>query len=338
MKIDFFARRSHFVDHLAPIWHALRGSERGIFYVSHDVSNDNLVEYCQDAGVDAVELDRREAPPGYFPILCAAYDDMVQAMSGDAPDREFVLMEHGVGLVFGTPGYAGGHGLRDRVNLFLAPNDNIAEKLKRAQPNTRRVVIGTPKLDRWFWQPSLPSLSTSSRPTVVISFHWDGSAVAPEAGNAYSEFEPALRRLAESKEIVLAGHAHPKIAPVMAERFAELEIPFIQKFEDVMDLADVYVNDASSTMYEFLVTGKPVVLMNSPTFRRDVDFGIRFWQYTDIGIHANQSSELIPAIEKTLASPREFEDRRNHAVAALYPFFGYSAGRAAGTLQAIYGN
>ncbi len=335
--IDYFARRHHFIDHLAPIWLASHPSERGTFYVSSQISDLDLVEYARSRyGILAQSVDPDEAPPGLLPILCASYDDLVQTTI-DRSQRDLLLMEHGVGITFDTPGYAGGHGLRDQVNLFLSPNLATARKTKSSQPRSRQIVIGTPKLDPWFWEPRVTWDSLKSRPIIAVSFHWDGSATAPEAGNAFREFDSAVRDLARSSEFTLIGHSHPKIATVMKAYFEDIEIPYYDQFENVMRIADVYVNDASSTLYEFLVTDKPVVILNSSKFRRSFNSGVRFWDYTDVGIQVNPGDDLRDAIYQTCRDPHQHHSQRAQAVVDLYPFFGYSAGRASGILQAIYG-
>jgi CDP-glycerol glycerophosphotransferase (TagB/SpsB family) len=119
---------------------------------------------------------------------------------------------------------------------------------------------------------------------------------------------------------------------MLAPFYRDLGIEVVRDFSEVMQSADIYVNDCSSTMYEFLVTGKPVIILNAPWFRRDVRWGIRFWDYTDIGIQVNEPGELLPAIDRTLDSPNEYLSDRENAVRDLYPFLGQAAQRAAGAI------
>lgn len=107
-------------------------------------------------------------------------------------------------------------------------------------------------------------------------------------------------------------------------------IEFIPEFEDVVRRADIYVNDSSSTLYEFAATGRPVVTLNAPWYRRDVNHGLRFWEHADVGIQVDHPDDLETAILKTIAHP----DRaaRDVAVEAVYPHLGQSAARAATVL------
>jgi len=86
-------------------------------------------------------------------------------------------------------------------------------------------------------------------------------------------------------------------------------------------------------MYEFLVTGKPVVILNSPKFRRDVNFGIRFWDYTDIGLHVDRPEDMESVIIETLTKYGAFKIQRDFAVQELYPYLGTSAQYAAQAIK-----
>lgn len=324
-KPDFFARRTHFIDHIAPIWKEL--DEKGNFYVPS-----SLEEYAMNSGIDnLIVLPRHNSarspmtvrPPGTGTIVTCAYGDMEQAWHSYAL-RPLILMEHGVGLTFNHPGYAGGEGLRRKVSLFLAPNKFIHDKTARTFPDAPQVIIGTPKLDTTICERP----KKRSNPIVGIAFHWDGKAVCPEAGNALKHYIDVLPELANKFSII--GHGHPKIIDKLVPLYKSCGITHIETdFDKVMERCDVYINDASSTMYEFACTGKPVIILNAPWFRRNVYHGIRFWDYTDIGINVNISNKLIPAIQDTINHPEQFYVERCNMIKDLYPYMGQSAKRAA---------
>lgn len=334
--IDFFARRVHFVDHMAPIWKALDASERGAFYVPN-----YILEYArQTHGIDAVGLESRSkitaihcAPPGTTPVFVSAYGDM-DVMFKLGPHRPVIMMEHGVGLTFNHPGYAGGIGLRRNVQFFLAPNQFIARKTAKALGRVSQVVVGTPKLDAF--STTKVTKGHEGKPIVCVSFHWNGEKVCAEAGNAFAHYRKILPELAKQNEFTVIGHGHPKYQYVLKPAFEEAGIEFVEHFSEVMERADVYVNDCSSTMYEFLVTGKPVVIMNAPWFRKDVHFGIRFWDYSNVGPQVEEAEELIPTIGRVCEDADEWKAAREKAVADLYPFLGCSAARAAGALMGFW--
>jgi len=342
--IDFFARRAHFVDHLAPVWHALPMDARGLFHAPASLS-----DYVAGLGIEinplrpARKFEPLEViPTGAGPILSCAYGDMRMAMKG--AKRKHILMEHGVGLTFHHPAYAGGKGSRELASFFLAPNSLVAGKTARAIAGARQKVVGTPKMDKYMPpSPALPpnaeeriqGKGAKEKPVVCIAFHWDGSQVAPEAGNAWRHYQGVLSSLAHESGFTLIGHGHPRAIDEFAKVYEKLGIEVVRSFDDVMQRADVYVNDCSSTMYEFCVTGKAVVILNAPQFRKYVSFGLRFWDYADVGPQVEGPDGLLRAIERVLVAPEIYEEARMQAVADLYPFLGQSAVRAAGALSSF---
>jgi hypothetical protein len=340
--VEFFARREHFIDHMLPVWNALKG-ERGVFWIP-----EYLEAYAQAAGVEDYAVLKPEGddplkvrPEGLAPLVVSAYGDALIAKKF-VPQRPFIMMEHGVGLTFsGHPGYAGGRGLRNSMSLFLAPNEFIRAKTQAAIRDAMQVVIGTPKLDAYGHSPKNERTSfgegKKGTPVVAISFHWNGEKVAPEAGNALLHYMQVLPELAKRTDIRRLGHGHPKYRFALGPIYESLGIEVEWTFARVMERADVYVNDCSSTMYEFCVTGKPVVILNAPWFRRNVKHGIRFWDYTDIGPQVDEPTELNQAIERVLNDPQEFSEAREAMVRDLYPYLGYGAQRAAGAILGFIG-
>lgn len=334
--VDFFARRVHFVDHILPIWEAMEG-DRGRFFVPECIAEHAVAKGIQDvialkstSQMNAIAC----APEGTAPLLVCAYGDL-QIAKRKAPQRPIILMEHGVGL---TPaqdhaGYAGGTGMRRQADLTLAPNEFIRRKTAKAIPGAAQVVVGTPKLD-WV---SGAKFQVGRKPVVCISFHWNGEKVSREAGNAFLHYRDVLDELANQPDFTLIGHGHPKYIWFLEQEYQARGIEVVRDFEEVMKRADVYVNDCSSTLYEFCVTGKAVVIMNAPWFRRDVNLGIRFWEYTDIGPMVDEPKELLGAIRSQLATPHDYACAREKMVCDLYPYLGHSAQRAAGAILGFAG-
>lgn len=338
--VDFFARRVHFVDHMLPIWEAMDLRERGSFYVPEIIA-----EYAIGKGItDVVPLRSTSndnpihcAPDGNAPLLVSAYGDL-QMAHRKAPQRPFIMMEHGVGLTpaEGHAGYAGGTGRRRQADLFLAPNEFIRAKTAKAIPGAPQVVIGTPKLDKWAHS-GISVKGPGEKPVVCISFHWNGERVSKEASNAFMHYRDVLDELAHQDDFTLIGHGHPKYMWFLEQEYQARGIEVVKDFEEVMERADLYVNDCSSTMYEFCVTGKPVVILNAPWFRRDVQLGIRFWDYSDIGPQVNEPGELLDTIQQHLKRRYAFQVQREKMVNDLYPFLGCSAQRAAGAILGFAG-
>jgi hypothetical protein len=326
MKLDFFARRAHYIDHMAPVYKSLPHERRGIFTVP-----DSLYDYARKELGDLghIEIYDGETPRGNDPILVASYGDISRAARN--PSRKIVHMEHGIGHAFGTAPYPNGpRGKRDLVDLFLAPNEYTA-RLIRSVRSTRVEVIGTPKMDHV--DRGEDACRSMSRPTLAIAFHWgDRNSKPPEAGSAFEHYKDFLPKL-KKQSFRIFGHGHPLAADIYQKEFERLGIDWLDDFRDVCRLADIYINDLSSTLYEFLLTDKPVIVLNAPWFRKDIHWGLRFWDYSDVGINVWQTSELLSAIEETLANYQTVCWRaRSTAVHELYPYFSHSAQRAAEVL------
>jgi hypothetical protein len=326
-SFDFFARRRYYIDHMAPIWNALPADRRGLFHVTED-----LVDYARGELDDAqIVIVDGYTPSGDNPILCAAYADMSRAARNK--QRKIVTIEHGTGHGFGTDAYPNAEkGKRDQVHLALMPNDYTAAKARAVRP-TRVEVIGTPKMDEW--APfELQEFPETDEPVLAIAFHWgDRRSRPPESGSAFEHYQDILPELARRYHVI--GHGHPLATPAHREAFEQAGIEWVSDLREVFRRADMLINDLSSILYEFLVTGKPVIVLNAPWFRRGVHWGIRFWDYAEVGVHVAGPDELFHAIEWTTdhyGTVREAE--RRQAVHDLYPYLGCSAQRTADVLVA----
>lgn len=326
MKLDFFARRAHYLDHLAPVYKALPISRRGIFTVPEELetyARQELHEPC-------LEIFQGGIPAGDNPILTAAYGDLNKVVRN--PNRKIITMEHGVTQGFGTAAYPNAQiGSRSRVDLALLPNEYVARRFRAVREGPCE-VIGTPKLDPWIHAPRYAP-SHEHKPLVAIAFHWgDRRSTPPESGSAFEHYRRILPVLAAHYHVL--GHAHPLASSEHRQAYEQAGIEWVGDFREVLRRADVYLNDLSSTMYEFLVTGKPVIILNAPWFRRDVHWGIRFWDYSDVGLMVENPEELIRAIDRTLEEYGTIcTDARRRAVADLYPYAGCSAQHALEVLE-----
>lgn len=338
-KIDFMTSQRHFLDHLLPIAKAI-GPYLGNFYVTSDI-----FDYAAliKAVPNVVSIPRNNnisylVPAGDDAVVFAASGDAQKWYNGErGKHRTKIMMEHGVGITFKEASYAGGRGIRDKIDFFLCPNEYIKEKISVTQSKSIQAVIGTPKLDDWKDAFEKYETNIYRKFKVVISFHWD-CEVAPEAGNAFWHYRKMLGHLAKSNHFTIAGHGHPRIIDKLEKFYDECGIPTLQSFDHVMTLADIYVNDSSSTAYEFCVTGKPVVLMNAPWFRKNVHHGIRFWDYTNIGPQVDDPFELEDKIVEGFQKQFEYRAARREMIKDLYPYLGGSAEQAAGILIHYFGS
>ncbi len=329
VAVDFFGSQVQFIDHLRPIWDALPEQYRGKFHTA-------IPPYRQ-------VYNRGRASRSTLPdLVCvSAIGDLKKVSVRRNPVRiegslvryqplaPTVLFEHGAGFSFHGSGhnngsYAGGSE-RNSALCLPATNSYVQSANQKAYPHIPSPIVGCPKLDRLVKIPH----PKNDRPVVCVSFHWD-CKVCPETRWAFSWYGSALRQLSQHPQFELVAHGHPRMRGFWEAWYRAQSIEFIPEFEDVVRRADIYVNDSSSTLYEFAATGRPVVTLNAPWYRRDVNHGLRFWEHADVGIQVDHPDDLETAILKTIAHP----DRaaRDVAVEAVYPHLGQSAARAATVL------
>jgi hypothetical protein len=294
--IDVFGSEVHFQDHLRPVYQAL--PYRGEFFNSHDQEHDNT-----------------------RPVVVASYGDLKRVRKMGY--TKIARFEHGAGQNYGTRhgSYAGGKDADD-VSLFLVPNQYSADLWQQAYPNAQVEIVGCPKLDY------LPRKERADPPTACISFHWDCYLV-PETVGAFEHYRHVLKDLAGAVNLI--GHGHPRAHPLLERRYRRLGIPFERSFEAVCKEADLYICDNSSSLYEFAATGRPVVVLNQPLYRKDVHHGLRFWDAIP-GIQVDHPKDLIAAVQTALEDPPELQAVREHALDIAYIYRTGAAERAAEVL------
>jgi len=324
MKLDAIAREGHFVDHALPVWLALPPEVRGTFYLL--------------AGRDRPEVPNRrrgQPPRSNVPTLTASAGDLVFSRKLGRPTA---IMEHGCGQSFGGDPRRGSHssyagGVARDAQLFLHPGPHPAARDRAVHPVARVEIVGCPKLD------ALPRKPERDRISVVcVSFHWD-SRVCLETRSAWREFDDQLALLAVAPGLKVIGHGHPRIIDTLARRYAVHGIETVRTFEEVCRRADVYVNDASSTLFEFAATGRPVVVLNASFYRRSINHGLRFWEAATVGVQVTAATErrltpsLVDAVRRALADPPAQRAAREAALGLVYAYRSGGAERAAAVLM-----
>jgi hypothetical protein len=117
----------------------------------------------------------------------------------------------------------------------------------------------------------------------------------------------------------MGGHWHPKARDVH-DWFRSVGVLIFDQFDDVLDEADLYVADNTSTLFEFASTDRPVVVLNAPWYRRDVEHGGRFWQWADVGVQVNEPEFLTMGIDAALNGDEHFAVRRREVVSEVYAY------------------
>lgn len=307
---DFYASQPHWAEHLQPVYDALPQGFRGAF----------------------VTKRRKKYTPT---VIVASEQDRghVERMGSYA-----IRLEHGVGFSFGgstlssvqqNPSYPGGHG-QDNVGMFLSPNRWADRRwLGTYGSNIPHHIVGMPKMDTWH---NAEPKKRGRTPVVCISFHWDCKLCA-ETRWAFPYYRVDVPDVAKRKDIKVVGHAHPRARKLLQPWFEQNGIEFVPTLNKVFERADLYCNDASSTMYEFASLGRPVVVMNSPWYRPDKRHGLRFWEHSAIGPQCWQGHGLNVAIDKALADDAPYPVNRQTATREIFPHRGTAAPEAARRIQ-----
>ena len=294
MRIDALATLPHYLDHIVPIWNNLPEEVLGSFYVPSELMTKAARQLSP--GVDLREAT--DIRPSGDVCLVAGFSD-IQNSGG----RRHILMEHGIGqsyFPFTNPAYAGGMG-RESVELFLCPNEYCAKLNRDRYPEAKVSIIGSPRLEQ------LMGLERKNGGrTVAFGFHFD-LMLCEETRNAWSHFSSGISDVMKSGWEVL-GHAHPRIFRDLAPTYKDMGVEPVKDFDEIVERADVYIFDNSSTGFEFAAAVGPVVVMNAPWYRKNVDHGLRFWEAANVGPQVTDPFAIVPAIDLALAGWKGKED------------------------------
>lgn len=319
MPIDVIASAPHYVDHAVGVYGALSEASRGEIVAPRGP----VQQRVRGLGY---EPSPRGNPAN--PTLVASFGDLARAVAQGR--NRIAMMEHGAGQSYGGRpqasrhgSYAGGQG-RGAVSLFLHPGEHPADRDRRAYPDARVEVVGSPYLD------TLPAREGEPGRVVAFSFHFN-SPLAAEARNALPWIWPAILGLRSRYQLL--GHAHPRLFEHVRRQYASSGIEPVREFADVCRHADLYVCDNSSTMFAFAATGRPVVVLNPPWYDRKVEHGLRFWEAADVGVQCNSPEELPACIEKAFRDTTTQQRKRERALREVYAYRTGAAARAAAILE-----
>ena len=326
MLVDSYASLPHYAEHMQPVLEQLE--RRGL------LGERWAPRHGEWWGRAMARRDLRR------PVLVAGFADMQRV-----DPSPVILLEHGAGQAYvdtDSGSYSGGAGWQ-RARLFLCPNEAVAQRW-RATYRAPAVVVGAPKLDRWHAdrvagaRPGDRGPVDDPRPRVAITFHWECSLL-PETRSAWQHYDRSLEDLvtwAGDAGIELLGHGHPRLWGKIERRWRRLGVEPVEHFADVLERADLLVGDNTSALPEFASTGRPVLWLNAPWYRRDVDHGGRFWTWPQGQVTCDEPGELPERILQALADPPTARLSRSRMVARVYPLRdGHAAERAADAIERI---
>lgn len=303
MIVDVFATERHFADHLLPLWDALDVHERGTWWTGG--ASEPLARYISDRAAFG-GMHATDPPDGARLTVVASHTDYRYTPR----NRPVVYLEHGAGQTYqGVThgGYSGGEG-RERIVLFLCPNERAARLNRERYPGVPAVAVGSPKLDR------CPAAPKNERPVVAFSAHWD-CQIAPETRTGFWEYAPALPALQEHYTVL--GHGHPRAQEMFRGTYDTLGIEVVDDFAEIIERADCYVCDNSSTMYEWCALDRPIVSLQPSFYRTDVHHGLRFWNAAPRPV-CNTAADLPRIVGIALQDRPRHQLWRQHCVRAAY--------------------
>lgn len=254
MKIDVVWSEDHYLRHMLPIFEALPDHLRG------------NVLWKMNPG----EATR---PPMGRIAMVAGWQD-VNPLRGQCP---MIYVEHGAGQTYADnaadAAYSGSGGRRHTgVIGFICPSESVAERWTSAPA----VAVGCAKMDKY------QNIPAPTLPTITFAWHWNGSA-APEALSAWPHYADKMDEiigLYTAMGFRVMVHEHPKWRTKMEDIWAErFNIPAWYTDDEVFCHSSILMVDNSSLAFEFASLGRPVVSLNAPWYRRDVEHGLRFWSH-----------------------------------------------------------
>jgi len=301
------------------VWQTLRPDERG-----HVLIPPKLSRYAAVLGINST--------PGHEfgdVALCAGWTDAAGAMGGRA-GRKLALMEHGVGQSYTNcrvAAYAGGVG-RQGVDLFLCPNDRVRQ-LNMNWPGRHGgdcVIVGDPYLDQLRWQMQ----SWVRMFDVTFAWHWDHDIV-PEMRSAFSWYRDAVVAISQT-DIAVLGHGHPRDWAKQKQWYAQHNIMTAGGLPAAIACSRVFAADNTSAMFYAMAMDRPIIFLNAPWYRKNVEHGLRFWEYADAGEQVDNPDKLQTAIRALLEDPLKYAQVK----AELFPLDdGLSAVRICEALRSI---
>lgn len=306
-KVDCHASLISHARHLVPIWLALPPSHKGAITTTKPAT----LKFLKSKGVTEARLSR---PRGSGPLVLIASFADAQLIR----NRRRIYVEHGVGNVYpGCPklttngSYSGGNG-HEGTAAFLCPSQTVADRWSRYQ--VPRFVIGAPPyLDHWLNTELTRPLSPE--PLVAVAFHWDGRRLCPELQSAWGTFLPVLPELCRKYKVL--AHGHPRSFAAQVSQWERMGAEIVPDYDDILARATVLVADNSSIMYEFAALDRPVLALNDPSWRRDVEHGLRFWSHIP-GIRCGNPDYLLDDLADTIGGDPYSRSMRVLAAKAAY--------------------
>lgn len=264
--INAYASERHYYEKLLPIWSLLPEQLKGSFTVHPRLDG----------------VDGEVGPPNQDGILMvASHKDSLHSIG------KFIYVEHGSGQSYGgtKDWYSNAH--RPNMLAALVPGPYCAQKTQKANPGVPVIQMGAPHL---------AGIKRQNPQKLAFAWHWR-CAITIESDTAFDEYREAMFEAATRWTTI--GTGHPRIIGEISAVYQQRGIEVAYNSFDVLKQCGLLVADNTSLIYEAAALDIPVILVNRYDWRRDRDYGLRFWDITP-GPSVDHPSELVPMIESQL--------------------------------------
>lgn len=322
--MDAYATERHYLDHLRPVYNLVNTLHPGTLWLAGAQYHGQMRAMTRAA----------------TPTLVASWWDSITARRMGRP---VIYLEHGAGQTYGDGAHASYSGGPDHEGtvLFLCPNEAVALRWRTAYPQVPAVVVGCPKLDsyhsrrvHWVRPPGQPR-------TVAISFH-SNAALLPETAGAFNAWEPHLPAVVADLQANgwhVLGHSHPRLWRKAQQAWAQAGAEPVADFTEVLERADVYVADNTSTLPEAASCGIPLVWVWAPWWRPEVNHGGRFGDWVGDQVQCDSWVDLAEMVNYAASDPADAKTSRQAMVRKVYAHTdGHATYRAADAILKVLGS
>jgi hypothetical protein len=295
MKVDLIASEFWYRDHMLPIFECLPTRLQGHVFPLAPTPRKPLFDHV---------------------AMVAGWQDVV-TLKGRA---KMIYVEHGCGQAYlgdekmaTLPGYSGGAERHPRdVIGYICPSETVA-----ARWSAPAVAVGCPKMSAYGGEQN--GKLRIGPLAACLAFHWD-CRLGPEMRSAFDHYRPRLAVIADSMRdqgFIPYAHSHPRWNGFLDALFVACGFEVLATDRDVFDKADMLIMDNSSLMYEFASLRRPVIALNAPWYRRDVEHGLRFWSHVP-GVQVDSPEQLLELDLLSHLTKDPARALRNAAVAEAY--------------------
>jgi len=261
-------------------------------------------------------------------ILDQHFDIIVFGKSGHAErycssDTLAILLYHGIGVkaCYYTD-------FNPRINIRYIEGQYRYEELKRRGVSTELVVTGFSKLDPLFDTDNPEHRDDnlnldSAKPTILYAPTFYPSSIEI-FGKSIAELTKGYNLIVKLHHFswLLEKYRHQKSLFVdLAEKYSHIQLLMPEKFNIIpyFKCADILLTEASSTAFEFLATGRPVIICDFHHLRikhrifkqwfRKSRMDDEIQQHLDFAYHIQSPGQLPEVLGKSMKEGNDFSRR-----------------------------